>query len=102
MSNCTDHHRAVLRALADELVPALRRDDDASGFWAASGSALGADAAVAQALQALPPEQQAGVLAVLNHLHALGFATVAPRSGEHLLRDVALLGGEPAAALAAL
>src|SRR3954462_1575847 len=102
MTNLTDHQRAVLRALADELVPALRRDDDATGFWGASGSALGADAGVAQALGALPPEQLAGLLALLDHLHALGFATVAPRSGEQLLRDVALLGGEPAAGLAAL
>ena len=50
----TDSRRAVLRALADNLVPALRRDADPSGFWAASGSALGADAGVAQALAALP------------------------------------------------
>src|SRR4051794_7090563 len=102
MTDLTDHQRAVLRALADELVPALRRDDDVTGFWAASGSALGADAGVAQVLQGLPPEQRQGLLALLDHLHALGFATVAPRSGEQLLRDVAVLGGEPAAGLAAL
>ena len=102
MADLTDHQRAVLRALADELVPALRRDDDATGFWAASGSALGADTGVAQALLELPPEQRQGLLALLDHLHALGFATVAPRSGEQLMGDLALLGGEPAAGLAAL
>ena len=46
----TDTHRGVLRALADTLVPSLRRDEDPTGFWAASGSDLGADAAVAQVL----------------------------------------------------
>jgi choline dehydrogenase-like flavoprotein len=102
MTTLSDSRRAVLRALADELVPALRRNEDPTGFWAAGGSALGADAGVAQALQGLQPEQAAGILALLDHLHALGFATVSPRSGEQLLRDVAQLGGEPAAGLAAL
>ena len=39
MTEITDNHRAVLRALADTIVPSIPRDDDPTGFWAASGSA---------------------------------------------------------------
>ena len=53
----TDPQRAVLRALADHLVP--------SGPFP-SGSALGADAGVAQALAGLAPDQLAGLLALLD------------------------------------
>ena len=42
----TDNQRAVLRALADTVVPSLQRDEDPTGFWAASGSDLGADVGV--------------------------------------------------------
>jgi choline dehydrogenase-like flavoprotein len=98
----TDSRRAVLRALADNLVPALSRDADPSGFWAASGSALGADAGVAQALAALPPEQRNGLLALLDGLHVLGFATASQRSREQLLRNVSLMGAAPAAGMSAL
>ena len=94
--------RAVLRALADLLVPSLTRDGDRSGFWAASGSDLGADAGVAQALLALPPEQLQGVLALLDGLHVLGFATASERSREQLLRNVTLMGAAPAAGIGAL
>src|SRR4051812_7236857 len=91
-----EHQRAVLRALADQLVPAVARTADPSGFWAASGSALGADAGVAQALAALPPEQLHGVLALLDGLHVLGFATASPRSRQQLLHNVSLMGAAPA------
>ena len=40
MTEITDNHRAVLRALADTIVPSMPRDDDPTGFWAASGSAM--------------------------------------------------------------
>ena len=72
-----------------------RRDEDPSGFWAATGGDLGADAGVAQALAALPDEQRAGVLALLDGLHVLGFATASQRSREQLLRNVALMGAAP-------
>src|SRR3954449_11017667 len=98
----TDSRRAVLRALADNLVPALARDEDPTGFWAASGSALGADAGVAQALATLPQEQLSGLLALLDGLHVLGFATASERSREQLLRNVSLMGAAPAAGMSAL
>ena len=98
----TDNQRAVLRALADTLVPSLRRDEDATGFWASSGSDLGADAGVAQALAQLPPEQLSGLLGLLDGLHVLGFATGSQRSREQLLRNVALMGTAPAVGMNAL
>ena len=98
----TDSQRMVLRALADTVVPSLRRDEDATGFWASSGSDLGADAGVVQALAQLPQEQLAGLLGLLDGLHALGFSTGSQRSREQLLRNVALMGAAPAAGMNAL
>lgn len=98
----SDTHRAVLRALADTVVPSLQRDEDPTGFWAASGSDLGADAAVAQVLDGLPDHQRTGLLSLLDGLHVLGFATGSLRSREQLLRNVALMGAAPAAGMNAL
>ena len=98
----TDSRRGVLRALADNLFPALDRDADPTGFWATSGGDLGADAGVAQALLRLPPEQLHGVLALLDGLHVLGFATASQRSCEQLLRNVSLMGAAPAAGMSGL
>ena len=44
--------REVLRAIADTVVPSVERADDPHGFWALSGSQLGADQGVAEALAA--------------------------------------------------
>ncbi|HSS25499.1 MAG TPA: GMC family oxidoreductase [Mycobacterium sp.] len=98
----TDSQRAVLRALADTVVPSMRRDEDATGFWASSGTDLGADDCVVQALAQLPQEQLAGLLGLLDGLHVLGFATGSRRSREQLLRNVALMGAIPAAGMTAL
>ncbi len=98
----TDIQRAVLRALADTVVPAMPRADDPTGFWAASGSSLGADAAVAQVISELPDEQRHGLLSLLDGLNVLGFATGSQRSREQLIRNVALMGSAPAAGMKAL
>ena len=98
----TDTHRAVLRALADTVVPSLPRDDDPTGFWAASGSDLGADVAAAHVLSGLPEEQFTGLLSLLDGLHAVGFVTGSQPSREQLIRDVGLMGAVPAAAMDAL
>lgn len=98
----TDNHRAVLRALADTVVPSLPRDDDPTGFWAASGSDLGADAAVAEVLAGLPDEQRTGLLSLLDGMHVMGFATGSQRSREQVVRNVALMGAAPAAGIKAL
>jgi choline dehydrogenase-like flavoprotein len=98
----TDSQRAVLRTLADTVVPSLQRDEDAAGFWVSSGSDLGADACVAQALAQLPQEQLAGLLGLLDGLHVLGFATGSLRSREQLLRNVGMMGVAPAVGMSAL
>lgn len=95
----TDAHRAVLRALADTLVPSLERPDDPTRFWELSGSDLGADAAVEQALLGLPDDQRAGLLTLLDGLHGQGFAIGSRPAREQLIRDVTQLGPEPAAAM---
>lgn len=102
MTEITDNHRAVLRALADTIVPSMPRDDDPTGFWAASGSALGADVAVAQVIGTLPEEQANGLLSLLDGMHVFGFATGSQRSREQVIRNVALMGAAPAAGMKAL
>ncbi|MBU3751220.1 MAG: oxidoreductase, partial [Mycobacterium sp.] len=98
----SDNQRAVLRALADTVVPSMPRDDDPTGFWAASGSSLGADAAVAQVIGGLPDAQRTGLLSLLDGLHVMGFATGSQRSREQLIRNVSLMGAAPAAGMNAL
>jgi choline dehydrogenase-like flavoprotein len=102
MTEITDNHRAVLRALADTIVPSMPRDDDPTGFWAASGSSLGADVAVAQVISGLPEEQGNGLLSLLDGMHVFGFATGSQRSREQVIRNVALMGAAPAAGMKAL
>lgn len=102
MIEITDNHRAVLRALADTLVPSMPRDDDPTGFWAASGSSLGADVAVAQVIDTLPEEQANGLLSLLDGMYVFGFATGSQRSREQVIRNVALMGAAPAAGMKAL
>ena len=97
-----DTHRTVLRTLADTVVPSLRRPDDTTGFWARSGSDLHANIAVEHALSGLPEDELAGMLALLDGLHVLGFVTGSERSREQLIRNVALMGTRPAAAMNAL
>jgi choline dehydrogenase-like flavoprotein len=95
----TDTHRAVLRALADTVVPSLERAEDPTRFWALSGSDLQAHAAVEYVLSGLPDDQLAGMLAVLDGLHGLGFATGSRGSCEQLIRNVALMGTQAAAGM---
>ncbi len=102
MTEITDNHRAVLRALADTIVPSIPRDDDPTGFWAASGSAMGADIAVAQVISGLPDDQRHGLLSLLDGMHVFGFATGSQRSREQVIRNVALMGTAPAAGMKAL
>lgn len=89
-SALSDDQRAVLRTLADTVVPPLPRDDDPTGFWAASGSSLGADVAVAQVIAGMPAEQQVGLGALLDGLLAQGFTPGRPQEvREQLLSAVA-------------
>jgi hypothetical protein len=84
-------------SLANTVVPSLDRPEDPTGFWRLCGCDLKADAVVAEGLLQLPEEQRAGVLALLDGLHVLGFATGSRRSCEQLMRNVALMGAALAA-----
>ncbi|MGV0744413.1 GMC family oxidoreductase N-terminal domain-containing protein [Mycolicibacterium sp. XJ870] len=97
-----DTHRLVLRALADTVVPSMKRDEDLTGFWALSGSDLHADAGVEMALAAMPEEQRAGLLGLLDVLHAQGFVSGSVAVREQILANVAQLGMPAAAAINAL
>jgi len=89
-SALSDDQRAVLRTLADTVLPSMPRDDDPTGFWAASGSSLGVDVAVAQVISEMPAEQQVGLGALLDGLHAQGFTPGRPQDvREQLLSAVA-------------
>jgi choline dehydrogenase-like flavoprotein len=93
--------RQVLRAIADTVVPRLERADD-HGFWARSGSDVGADEAVADAIAQMPELQREGLGELAGGLARMGFLSASQRSREQLLRNMAALGPEAAAGAQAL
>lgn len=94
--------REVLRAIADTVVPSVERADDPHGFWARSGSEVGADEGVAEAVAQMPNPQREGLGQLAEGLARLGFLTASQRSREQLLRNLAALGPEAAAGAQAL
>ena len=101
-AHINETHRTTLRALADTVVPSMQRSEDPTGFWTLCGSDLKANLAVEQALTGLPEEQRAGMLALLDGLHAHGFPDASVSEREQLIRSVAQLSPEAAAAMNAL
>ena len=63
----------VLRAICDTVCPPLERADDPDGFWARSGTDVGADDALATAIEGLPPEQREGLWQLVDGLVQMGF-----------------------------
>jgi choline dehydrogenase-like flavoprotein len=103
LSEITETQRSVLAALCDAVVPPVAHDPDPDGFFARKASDVGVPAAVEQMLTtAVPPEQRAGLLQLLDALADQGFARSSQRSREQILRNVALTGPEPAAGVQAL
>ncbi len=94
--------REVLRAIADTVVPAVERADDPHGFWARSGSELGAHEAVAEAIAQMPELQREGLGQLADGLARMGFVGASQRSREQLLRNLSALGPEAAAGAQAL
>jgi choline dehydrogenase-like flavoprotein len=95
-------HRSTLSTICDTVVPRIEREPDPDGFWARRGSEVGADAALADLLSALPEDRLAGVIELLEGLAEQGFERASQASREQLLRNVALLGPEAAAGVSAL
>ena len=93
----SDIQREVLRAIADTVVPRVERADDPHGFWARSGSEVGAHDAVADTLAQMPEPQREGLGQLAEGLARMGFLGASQRSREQLLRNLAALGPEAAA-----
>jgi choline dehydrogenase-like flavoprotein len=78
--------RAVLAAVCDTFAPALEVDDDPSGFYGRSASAMGIPDLVEAALGAqLPEEQLQGLRGLLDALAAQGFAELPQEAREAVL-----------------
>ena len=98
----TEERRAVLRAVCDTVVPSIHRADDPDGFWARSGTDLGADAGTVHALAGLSDEQRNGLLGLIDALGAQGIVCTSQESREALLTGVAQLGPMAAAGVGIL
>jgi choline dehydrogenase-like flavoprotein len=88
----TEQRSEVLKALADTVVPSIQRADDPDGFWARSGSDLGADLGTIHALEGLPVEQRDGLLGLVDALGAQGIVAASQQAREELLNRTASLG----------
>ncbi len=102
MPELTDLQQRTLRAVCDTVVPSIPRADDPDGFFARRATDVGADEALLLALDALPPEQAAGMLQLLDALAAQGFNDASQLSREQLFTNVSLASSEAAFGIAAL
>jgi choline dehydrogenase-like flavoprotein len=98
----TDRQVATLRAVCDTVVPALERADDPHGFWARRATETGADEAVLQAIDLMPPEQQAGLAELLDVLEMQGFAQLSQLSREQVFTNMSLASRDAAMGVGAL
>ena len=87
----------VLGAVCDTVCPPLERSGDSDGFWARSGTDVGADQTLMTTIEGLPPEQREGLWQLVDGLAQMGFMSASRRSREQLLRNLRTLG--PAAEL---
>ena len=88
----SDVRREVMRAICDTVCPALERADDPDGFWARSGSDVGAPEALGEVIAGMPPQQREGLEQLLDGLARMGFVGASRRSREQLLRNLTTLG----------
>ena len=102
MPELTDLQQRTLRAVCDTVVPSIPRAEDPDGFFARRATDVGADEALLLALDALPPEQAAGMLQLLDALAAQGFNDASQLSREQLFTNVSLASTEAAGGIAAL
>ncbi len=92
----TQQRREVLMALCDTVVPSIDRADDSDGFWARSGTDLGADSGLIGSLDAMPAEQRDALLGLVDALGARGIVAASQQSRQELLSATSQFG--PAAA----
>src|SRR5947209_5777171 len=102
MSEFSDRHRALLTTLCDTVIPAIEHQPDPHGFYARKASDLGVPDGVAQIIQTMPDEQRAGLLSLLDALEEQNFTRFSQRSREQVLRNLSLMGPQPAAGVQGL
>src|SRR5918998_1707699 len=101
-SPLTDVQRATLRTLCDTIVPSIPHDPDPTGFWARTATDVGADEAIVQALDLMPPDQKAGLQELLDVLAQQGFGDASQLSREQLLLNLQLASRDAAFGVGAL
>jgi choline dehydrogenase-like flavoprotein len=98
----SEAQRATLRALCDTIVPSIAHEPDPTGFWARSATDVGADEAIGQALELMPPDQVEGLGQLLDALAMQGFDGSSQLSREQLLLNLQLASQDAAAGVGAL
>jgi choline dehydrogenase-like flavoprotein len=85
----SETQQTVLRALCDTFVPRIEVPEDPTGFWARTASDLGVDRVLCQYLLiAVPDDQRAALLGLLDGLAAQGFVGAPQDQREGILRAV--------------
>lgn len=92
----------TLDSVCDTIVPSFERENDESGFWARTASDVGANQAVAEALEGLPPESRDGLGELLDLLELQGFSALSQASREQVLTNMSLASRDAAIGIAAL
>jgi choline dehydrogenase-like flavoprotein len=98
----SEAQRATLRALCDTIVPSIAHDPDPTGFWARSATDVGADEAIAQAMDLMPDDQVEGLGQLLDALAMQGFLDASQLSREQLLLNLQLASRDAAFGVGAL
>ncbi|MDX6664190.1 MAG: hypothetical protein QOG68_396, partial [Solirubrobacteraceae bacterium] len=93
---------AVLRAIVDTFVPSIEHAPDPHGFWARSGTDMGADQAILDLLGTLPDDQAGGMLELLDAIGGQGFLGASRPSREQLLKTTSLANRDAAGGIATL
>ena len=86
----SENQLQVLRALCDTVVPRIARPDDPDGFWARTGTDVGADQGALMVLSTMPPEQRLLVGGLLDVIGSQGFLGASQESREQILTTLSL------------
>ncbi|MCB0827514.1 MAG: GMC family oxidoreductase [Solirubrobacterales bacterium] len=98
----TENQIATLRELCDTVVPSIPKDPDEHGVWGRTATDVGADKAVLEAIEGMPPESRAGIGELLDRLELQGFAGFSQASREQTLTTMSLANRDAAIGIGAL
>ncbi|MGK2955732.1 MAG: FAD-dependent oxidoreductase [Solirubrobacterales bacterium] len=98
----TENQLATLTAVCNTVVPSIIHEDDEHGVWSRSATDLGAEQAVAQAIDGMEPEAQAGMAELLDLLASQGFADLSQASREQTFTTLSLASRDAAVGVGAL